>query len=163
MESFRLRFFFRLSQRDSLCFTLSLFPSLANFEQSLVSLLSSFPSPPLPFCTMLARAFSGLAVSTPAPARRNPSLASTSSVRGTALLSPRSGASATPTARGSVVVFAKQNALQRQRLAEKQRVYNKARKSAVATRIKKVCAGDGEGGGSKEGKRRESRRRRQRR
>jgi len=59
-------------------------------------------------------------------------------------------------------VFAKQNALQRQRLAEKQRVYNKARKSAVATRIKKVCAGDGEGGGSKEGKRRESRRRRRR-
>ena len=51
--------------------------------------------------------------------------------------SARSAASA-PTARGSVVVFAKQNALQRQRLAEKQRVYNKARKSAVATRIKKV-------------------------
>lgn len=89
---------------------------------------------------MLARAFSGLAVSTPAPARRNPSLASTSSVRGTAVLSSPRTASA-PAARGSVVVFAKQNALQRQRLAEKQRVYNKARKSAVATRIKKVCSG----------------------
>ena len=91
---------------------------------------------------MLARAFSGLAVSTPAPVRRNPSLASTSSVRGTAVLSSPSAknaaASRLPSARGSVVVFAKQNALQRQRLAEKQRVYNKARKSAVATRIKKV-------------------------
>ena len=89
---------------------------------------------------MLARAFSGLAVATPAPARRNPSLASTSAVRGPAVLTSSRTASA-PAARGSVVVFAKQNALQRQRLAEKQRVYNKARKSAVATRIKKVCSG----------------------
>ena len=93
---------------------------------------------------MLARAFSGLAVSTPVPARRNPSLASTSSIRGTAVLTTSrnfAGAASAPTARGSVVVFAKQNALQRQRLAEKQRVYNKARKSAVATRIKKVRCG----------------------
>ena len=102
-------------------------------------LLSLSPHPSPLFHTMLARAFSGLAVSTPAPARRNPSLASTSSVRGTAVLTSRNAAASAPTARGSVVVFAKQNALQRQRLAEKQRVYNKARKSAVATRIKKVC------------------------
>ena len=56
-------------------------------------------------------------------------------------LANRNAAASAPTARGSVVVFAKQNALQRQRLAEKQRVYNKARKSAVATRIKKVRCG----------------------
>jgi len=43
-------------------------------------------------------------------------------------------------ARGAVAVFAKQNAKQRERLAEKQRQYNKARKSAVATRIRKVHA-----------------------
>jgi hypothetical protein len=35
-------------------------------------------------------------------------------------------------------VEAKQNAKQRQRLSEKQRVYNRARKSAVATRVKKA-------------------------
>lgn len=46
-------------------------------------------------------------------------------------------------ARGAVAVFAKQNAKQRERLAEKQRQYNKARKSAVATRIRKVCARGG--------------------
>jgi ribosomal protein S20 len=43
-------------------------------------------------------------------------------------------------ARGAVAVFAKQNAKQRERLAEKQRQYNKARKSAAATRMRKVCA-----------------------
>ena len=42
-------------------------------------------------------------------------------------------------ARGAVAVFAKQNAKQRERLSEKQRQYNKARKSAVATRMRKVC------------------------
>ncbi len=44
----------------------------------------------------------------------------------------------TPISRSSLVVEAKQNAKQRERLSEAQRVYNKARKSAVATRIKKV-------------------------
>lgn len=42
-------------------------------------------------------------------------------------------------ARGAVAVFAKQNAKQRERLSEKQRQYNKSRKSAVATRMRKVC------------------------
>lgn len=41
-------------------------------------------------------------------------------------------------ARSSLVVEAKQNAKQRERLSEAERVYNKARKSAVATRIRKV-------------------------
>lgn len=36
------------------------------------------------------------------------------------------------------VVEAKQNSLRRQRVAETARVYNKARKSEIATRIKKV-------------------------
>ncbi|CAL5222679.1 g5079 [Coccomyxa viridis] len=40
--------------------------------------------------------------------------------------------------RSSLVIVAAQNAKQRQRLAEKQRVYNKDRRSAVATRVKKV-------------------------
>ncbi len=39
--------------------------------------------------------------------------------------------------RSSFLVEAKQNAKQRERLSEAQRVYNKARKAAVATRIKK--------------------------
>lgn len=41
--------------------------------------------------------------------------------------------------RAPLVIEAKQNAKQRERLSEKQRVYNKARKSAVGTRMKKVC------------------------
>ena len=40
--------------------------------------------------------------------------------------------------RSAVAVFAKQNAKQRERLSEKQRVYNKARKSAIGTRMRKV-------------------------
>ena len=43
--------------------------------------------------------------------------------------------------RGAVAVFAKQNAKQRERLSEKQRQYNRSRKSAVATRMRKVCMG----------------------
>lgn len=43
-------------------------------------------------------------------------------------------------ARGAFTVVAKQNATQRIRLSEKERMYNKARKSAVATRMKKVGA-----------------------
>jgi ribosomal protein S20 len=35
-------------------------------------------------------------------------------------------------------VEAKQNSLQRQKTSEKARLYNKSRKSAVATRVKKV-------------------------
>ncbi len=41
-------------------------------------------------------------------------------------------------ARAGFTVEAAQNAVQRIRLSEKQRMYNKARKSAVATRMKKV-------------------------
>ena len=48
----------------------------------------------------------------------------------------------TPTPRcvrtSALPVVAKQNALQRQRLSEAQRMYNRSRKSAVATRMKKV-------------------------
>ena len=40
--------------------------------------------------------------------------------------------------RGALTIVAAQNAKQRQRLSEKQRLYNKDRKSAVATRMKKV-------------------------
>ncbi len=40
--------------------------------------------------------------------------------------------------RSAVAIFAKQNAKQRERLSEKQRVYNKARKSAIGTRMRKV-------------------------
>lgn len=41
--------------------------------------------------------------------------------------------------RAAFQVVAKQNSLKRQRTSEKARVYNKAHKSAVATRMKKVC------------------------
>lgn len=41
-------------------------------------------------------------------------------------------------ARSAFVIEAKQNAKQRIRLSEKHRMYNKARKSAIATRMKKV-------------------------
>lgn len=47
---------------------------------------------------------------------------------------------ASASSRSPLIVEAKQNAKQRQRLSEKQRIYNKARKSAVATRVKKVAA-----------------------
>ena len=39
-----------------------------------------------------------------------------------------------------MTIVAAQNAKQRQRLIEKQRVYNKDRRSAVATRMKKVLS-----------------------
>lgn len=46
--------------------------------------------------------------------------------------------SAAPSGRVSFIVDAKQNALKRQRTSETARLYNKDKKSAVATRIKKV-------------------------
>ena len=41
---------------------------------------------------------------------------------------------------GILQVFAKQNSLRRQRTAERARLYNKSRKSAVKTRMKKVTS-----------------------
>jgi len=41
-------------------------------------------------------------------------------------------------AASAFVVEAKQNSLKRQRTAEKARLYNKSRKSEIATRMKKV-------------------------
>lgn len=43
------------------------------------------------------------------------------------------------TARATFQVVAKQNSLKRQRTSEKSRQYNKSHKSAVVTRMKKVC------------------------
>ncbi len=43
-------------------------------------------------------------------------------------------------AAAAFVVEAKQNSLKRQRTAEKARLYNKSRKSEIATRMKKVRA-----------------------
>ncbi|BDA41443.1 probable 30S ribosomal protein S20 [Coccomyxa sp. Obi] len=69
--------------------------------------------------------------------RGTPSFGFSSTLRGQALhinLSTQRSA----IGRSSFVVEAKQNAKQRERLSEAHRVYNRARKSAVATRIKKV-------------------------
>lgn len=75
-------------------------------------------------------------------------LSSTRANRGTAVAAPRP----TVAVRAApLAAFAKQNSVQRTRLAEKARLYNKARKSEVATRIKKVSPGRpgaaGRGGG----------------
>lgn len=48
------------------------------------------------------------------------------------------------------VVEAKQNSLKRQRVAEKSRMYNKSRKSEIATRMKKVGAGQPPGAESRQ-------------
>jgi small subunit ribosomal protein S20 len=65
-------------------------------------------------------------------------LGSSPALRGCQLLqAPRRQCSV---ARAAFTVVAKQNATQRIRLSEKERMYNKARKSAVATRMKKVFA-----------------------
>ena len=53
-----------------------------------------------------------------------------------------------------MVVEAKQNSLKRQRTAEKARMYNKSRKSEVATRMKKVGRSGGREGEAKSGARR---------
>ena len=44
-------------------------------------------------------------------------------------------------AAAAFLVEAKQNSLKRQRTSEKSRMYNKSRKSEIATRMKKVRAG----------------------
>lgn len=65
------------------------------------------------------------------------SLTFTSSMRGSPLLTAtRPGVS--PSRAAVFQVHAKQNALGRQRTAEKARLYNKSQKSAIATRVKKV-------------------------
>ena len=64
---------------------------------------------------------------------------------------PTSGAPPAPRAAvgrvSALPVVAKQNAQQRERLAEQQRSYNRARRSAVATRMKKVRGAGEERGG----------------
>lgn len=65
-------------------------------------------------------------------------LSSTRANRGAAVAPARGPA---PVRATPLVAFAKQNAVQRVRLAEKARLFNKARKSEVATRIKKVRRG----------------------
>lgn len=49
-----------------------------------------------------------------------------------------SAPTAAPSGRVSLIVDAKQNSLKRQRTSETARLYNKDKKSAVATRVKKV-------------------------
>lgn len=50
-------------------------------------------------------------------------------------------------AAAAFVVEAKQNSLKRQRTAEKARLYNKSRKSEIATRMKKASGARGAGRG----------------
>ncbi|KAK9846286.1 hypothetical protein WJX81_001011 [Elliptochloris bilobata] len=85
----------------------------------------------------LTRALGNMSVSgSRAPSSAAPSFGFCSCLRGQSLTGAERRRSVA--ARGAVAVFAKQNAKQRERLAEKQRQYNKSRKSAVATRMRKV-------------------------
>mmetsp|Transcript_31858 Transcript_31858/g.90487 ORF Transcript_31858/g.90487 Transcript_31858/m.90487 type:complete len:148 (-) Transcript_31858:105-548(-) len=73
----------------------------------------------------LATAFSGMTLGGSVAARRGQTLSV-------------SAGTAAPSGRVSFFVHAKQNSDKRQRVSEKARLYNKDKKSAIATRIKKV-------------------------
>eukprot|EP00873_Tetraselmis_striata_P006570 jgi/Tetstr1/426834/TSEL_017049.t1 len=75
--------------------------------------------------TSLVGAFSRIALGSSVSARRGQALTV-------------SAPTAAPSGRVSLIVDAKQNSLKRQRTSETARLYNKDKKSAVATRVKKV-------------------------
>jgi len=70
--------------------------------------------------------------------RTPPSFGFSCSVRGQGLSTRGADRSHPSSSRSSLTIVAAQNSKQRERLAEKQRAYNKDRKSAMATRMKKV-------------------------